>query len=74
VQALNVILELTTRDFETRSELPEFIYPVLHLLGLVKLCDDGRTWIPTKRLCKLTDALQDEDDVSDEQKTSIRPD
>jgi hypothetical protein len=69
VKALNVILEWSTREFETRSEVPEFVYPVLHLLGLVKLCDDGRTWIPTKRLCKLTDGLQDEDDPSEVQGT-----
>jgi hypothetical protein len=67
VKALNVILEWSTREFETRSEVPEFVYPVLHLLGLVKLCDDGCTWIPTKRLCKLTDGLQDEDDPSEVQ-------
>jgi hypothetical protein len=41
VKALNVILQWSTREFETRSEVPEFIYPVLHLFGLVKLCDDG---------------------------------
>jgi hypothetical protein len=53
VKALNVILDWSTREFETRSEIPGFIYPVLHLLGLVKLCDDG-CWIPTKRLCEAT--------------------
>jgi hypothetical protein len=73
VKALNVILEWSTREFETRSEVPEFIYPVLHVLGLAKLCDDGRTWIPTNRLCKLTDELQDEDDSSEGQEMSIRP-
>jgi hypothetical protein len=65
VKALNVISEWSTPEFETGSEVPEFIYPVLHLLGLVKLCDDGRTWIPTKQLCKLTVDLQDEEDRSE---------
>lgn len=62
VKALNVILEWSTREFETRSNVPGFIYPVLHLLGLVKLCDDECTWVPTKRLCKLITDLQEEDD------------